>query len=73
MTKQQIASALGYTRHRITSGPAGTGTLIKTMWKVPRRDGRSGKGYDRDIIDDLPDFTPEQIAKAQEIIKRNKS
>ncbi len=65
MTKQQIAKILGYTRVRLTTGADGTGTLIQTIWKVPRKDGRKGKGHRRETVDELPDFTPEEIARAE--------
>lgn len=71
MTKQQIAKALGYTRVRITDAPRSGANLVMTIWKVPRRDGRRGKGVYRETINELPDFTSEQISKAKEIMKRN--
>lgn len=69
MTNLQIATALGYTRVRITDAPRSGARLIMTLWKVPRRDGRRGKGVPRETVDKLPVFTPEQIARAEAIVK----
>lgn len=70
-TDQQIAKALGYTKVRLTDRPGGYGRLHGIVWKVPRRDGKTGKGIYRETIDKLPVWTSEQIAKAEEVLKKD--